>query len=193
MKINFGKYRGLDVKDIPLDYYRWLLLNVPQTTEYEWQDKAIDVIIAYEKIHNITPTRTKIVYDKKSTYDVLSGLLRYAILGKNKKDIVEIQERIDKECERIAESMEANLDNLEWLNKVLEKTGNQMRDTLEEARETLKTKVFINIYDLEAGHYERAFRNHREFVNDMLIKRRFYDLRKAKDSPLLKLFLKKIN
>ncbi len=224
-RIEFGKYRGMYVKNLPRGYYDWLVMNVPKTEEMteNWHSKAAEAIVIFEKIHRLAPTRhlktlisvntadttsmknmkktvkatdtdgiATTTQTKRPVYDVLTSLLMYAIREKNYNEIIKLRAALDGECERIAESMEANLDNLEWLNKVLEATGHPIEDTTNKAREVLKTKVHINIYDLEAGNYNKAFKNFNDFVNDMMVRRRFYNLNKAKESPLLKIFLRKI-
>ena len=51
--------------------------------------------------------------------------------------------------------MEKKLNNLFWLNERLLQFSEEQQVSIKKARKLLKTKVFINIYDLEAEKYEK--------------------------------------
>ena len=59
------------------------------------------------------------------------------------------------ERKRIGNNMENKLNNLLWLNDLLIKFGEKPQSSKTKALKLLKTKVFINIYDLEAEKYEK--------------------------------------
>ena len=62
---------------------------------------------------------------------------------------------IFNERERIGNNMETKLNNLLWLNDRLIQFGEEPQSSKTKALNLLKTKVFINIYDLEAEKYEK--------------------------------------
>jgi len=64
-------------------------------------------------------------------------------------------ENIFNERERIGNNMETKLNNLLWLNDRLIQFDEEPQSSKTKALDLLKTKVFINIYDLEAEKYER--------------------------------------
>jgi hypothetical protein len=97
--------------------------------------------------------------------------------------------KIVKEREHICETMEKNLNDLLWLNKILVLFGEEQQPSITKARRLLKAKVVINIYDLAEGKYEKRttrqklaeeLRNHPE---------RRFPLQQAKKYKVLKSFL----
>lgn len=86
-------------------------------------------------------------------------------------------------------SLENNLNNLEWINNILISTGNNSENTLKDACRSLKSKVFINIFDLIEGRYNRIFKTREELKKDIMITGRRFPINKAKNFPLLKFFL----
>ena len=64
-------------------------------------------------------------------------------------------DNIVSERETIGNNMENKLNNLLWLNDRLIQFGEEPQPSKTKAQKLLKTKVFINIYDLEAEKYER--------------------------------------
>ena len=70
------------------------------------------------------------------------------------EDIHVLIAKIVAERENICKTMEKNLNDLLWLNDKLMLFGEQPQPSKTKARRLLKTKVFINIYDLAAEKYE---------------------------------------
>jgi len=68
-------------------------------------------------------------------------------------------ENIMIERERIANDMNNNLNNLLWLNNTLIQFGEQPQPSKTKAKKLLKKKVFINIYDLYYGRYDKRTTN----------------------------------
>ena len=64
-------------------------------------------------------------------------------------------ENIVAEREKIGNNMENKLNNLLWLNDRLIQFGEEPQSSKTKALKLLETKVFINIYDLEAEKYEK--------------------------------------
>ena len=70
------------------------------------------------------------------------------------EDIHVLIAKIVAERENICKNMEKNLNDLLWLNEMLIIFGEEPQPSITKARRLLKTKVFINIYDLAAEKYE---------------------------------------
>ena len=70
------------------------------------------------------------------------------------EDIHILIAKIVAERENICKNMEKNLNDLVWLNEKLVLFGEEPQPSKTKARRLLKTKVFINIYDLAAEKYE---------------------------------------
>jgi hypothetical protein len=105
------------------------------------------------------------------------------------EDIHVLIAKIVEERDHIGETMEKNLNDLLWLNKILVLFGEQPQPSKTKARRLFKKKVFINIYDLVAEKYEmrttkqklaEELKNHPE---------RRFPLHKAKKYRLLTNFL----
>jgi hypothetical protein len=70
------------------------------------------------------------------------------------EDIHVLIAKIVEERDHIGETIEKNLNDLLWLNKILVLFGEEPQPSKTKARRLLKAKVFINIYDLVAEKYE---------------------------------------
>ena len=70
------------------------------------------------------------------------------------EDIHVLIAKIVAERENICKTMEKNLNDLAWLNKMLVLFGEEPQPSKTKALKVLKRKVFINIYDLAAEKYE---------------------------------------
>jgi hypothetical protein len=70
------------------------------------------------------------------------------------EDIHVLITKIVKEREHIGKTMEQNLNDLVWLNKILVLFGEEPQPSIRKALRLFKEKVFINIYDLVAEKYE---------------------------------------
>ena len=97
--------------------------------------------------------------------------------------------KIVKEREHICETMEKNLNDLLWLNKILVLFGEEQQPSITKARRLFKAKVFINIYDLVAEKYE--MRTTRSKLTEQLrdYPERRFPLEIAKKYKALKCFL----
>jgi hypothetical protein len=97
--------------------------------------------------------------------------------------------KIIEEREHICETMEKNLNDLAWLNEKLVLFGEEQQPSITKARRLLKAKVFINIYDLAAGKYEK--RTTRSKLTEQLrdYPERRFPLEIAKKYKALKCFL----
>ena len=96
------------------------------------------------------------------------------------------------EREKIGNELEKKLNDLIWLNARLVQFGEEQQLSKTQALKLLKTKVFINIYDLDAELYEKS-------TTKKLLKRQLrkhpetrYPLHCAKENETLKCFLIKI-
>ena len=100
--------------------------------------------------------------------------------------------KIITERERIGNAMEKNLNDLLWLNKMLLKFGEEPQPSKTKALKVLKTKVFINIYDLAAEKYEMRTTKQKliEQLRDYPEKR--FPLANAKKYKTLKWFLHRV-
>jgi hypothetical protein len=95
---------------------------------------------------------------------------------------------IKKEKIRVGESMDKKLDDLDWMNQFLSALGRAKEPSKGKARASLK-KVYINIYDMEEGKYDKLFKSLSELRKYSIKERLIYPLKKAKGSNL-KAFLK---
>ena len=110
----------------------------------------------------------------------------------NDETICTLIENIVIERERIGNNMENKLNNLLWLNDILIIFGEEPQSTKTKALKLLKSKVFINIYDLEAERYNCR-------ITKQLLKKelrnkpaRRFPLNIAKNNITLKCFLIKL-
>jgi hypothetical protein len=96
------------------------------------------------------------------------------------------------EREIIGNNIENKLNDLVWLNERLIQFGEKSQFTKTKALNLLKTKVFINIYDLESEKYER--RTTKKLLKKELRKNsdKRFPLCSAKENKTLKCFLIKM-
>ena len=101
-------------------------------------------------------------------------------------------ENIVTERETIGNNIENKLNNLLWLNDRLIQFGEEPQSTKTKALHLLKTKVFINIYDLDIEKYER--RTTIQLLKKELRKKRDrrFPLCSAKENKTLRCFLIKL-
>ena len=102
-------------------------------------------------------------------------------------------ENIVDEREKIGKNIENKLNDSLWLNDRLIQFGEEPQPSKTKALNLLKTKVFINIYDLEAEKYEKR-KTSKTLLKEELIENpdRRYPLRIAKKYETLKCFLIKL-
>ena len=96
------------------------------------------------------------------------------------------------EREKIGNELEKKLNDLIWLNARLVQFGEEQQLSKTQALKLLKTKVFINIYDLDSELYEK--RKTKKLLKTQLRKNpeTRYPLYCAKENETLKCFLIKI-
>ena len=96
------------------------------------------------------------------------------------------------ERERIGDNMEKKLNDLLWLNELLIQFGEETHSSKTQALKVLKTKVFINIYDLAAEQYKK--RTTKNLLRKELKEHpeRRYPLHSTKKNIILKTFLIKL-
>ena len=88
--------------------------------------------------------------------------------------------------------MENKLNDLLWLNDRLIQFGEETQSSKTKALKLLKTKIFINIYDLEAEKYERKTTKE-ELRKELREKRdRRFPLCSVKKNQTLRCFLIKL-
>ena len=99
---------------------------------------------------------------------------------------------IVSKIETISNNMENKLNDLLWLNERLIQFGEEPQSSKTKALKLLKTKVFINIYDLEEEKYER--RTTKELLRKEIRKNpdRRFPLCSAKENKTLRCFLIKL-
>jgi hypothetical protein len=103
-----------------------------------------------------------------------------------------LEKQISEENKSLGRKMEANLDDLNWLNNVLVKTGFNKEETEAQARASIKKNVLMNIYDLIDGNFKKNFDNFSDFRADITRRKKFFPLDEAKQDGLLKAFLKNV-
>mgnify|MGYP000359395675 CR=1 FL=1 len=106
------------------------------------------------------------------------------------RNIEDLKQQIADERSRVAEAMEANLDDLDWLNNVLDQCDLDPESTPAKARATIKKNIIINIYDLEKENFGARFKSFSDFLQDIHARKRYFPLQQAKENGHLKLFLK---
>jgi len=113
------------------------------------------------------------------------------ILTKNDNDIRILIKDIEFEQNEIGKNLDSKLNDLLWLNEQLVRFGEQSQVSKNKALKILQTKVFINIYDLNGGRYEKRT------TKQLLIKDmnkncdRIFPLAVAKKHFTLKCYLRK--
>jgi len=110
----------------------------------------------------------------------------------NNDIIYSLIESIIIERNTIGNNLEVKLNNLMWLNDCLIKFNEEPQLTKQKALKLLKSKVFINIYDLESEIYDK--RTTKEILRKELRKKRErrFPLNFAKENITLKFFLIKL-
>ena len=105
------------------------------------------------------------------------------------EDIHVLIVKIVEEQDHIGKTMEKNLNDLLWLNKILVLFGEEPQPSIRKAFRLFKEKVFINIFDLIAEQYEMRT-THSKLVEELKNhpERRF-PLQIAKKYRALKFFL----
>ena len=107
-------------------------------------------------------------------------------------DMFDLMANVEIERQLIANKLETNLNNHKWLNKMLIKFGEKPQSSYKKALNELKTKVFINIYDLANEEYNKKT-TYKNLVKDLTENpSRRFPLSYAKNKPTLKFFLVKI-
>lgn len=96
---------------------------------------------------------------------------------------------IVSELEKIGFEMEHKLNDLVWLNYTLLQFGEEPQPSITKARKYLKKNVFINMFDLHTGKYDK--RTTRDLLRKELINKpeRRFPLQIAKRHITLKCFL----
>jgi len=107
--------------------------------------------------------------------------------------IHKLVENILIERERIADDMNKKLNDLLWLNNALIQFGEQPQPSKTKAKNLLKRKVFINIYDFNEERYNK--RTTKKLLKEDLFENedRLFPLSIAKQLIHLKSFLIDIN
>jgi hypothetical protein len=108
------------------------------------------------------------------------------------EDVHNLIVKIVKEREHICETMEKNLNDLLWLNKILVLFGEEQQPSITKARRLLKAKVVINIYDLIAGKYEKRTTSEKLAEELRNYPERRFPLQRAKKYKVLKSFLLRV-
>ena len=110
----------------------------------------------------------------------------------NDDTIQTLIKNIVSERETIGNNMENKLNNLLWLNDRLIQFGEEPQSTKTKALHLLKTKVFINIYDLDTEKYERM--TTKQLLKKELRKKRDkrFPLCDTKENKMLRCFLIKL-
>jgi hypothetical protein len=134
---------------------------------------------------------------KKIEFDEMFRLINNQKYEEIKKivDDENIQTLIDdilNERKKIGNELEKKLNDLIWLNERLLQFGEEPQLSKTQALKLLKTKVFINMYDLDAELYEK--RTTKKLLKTQLRKHpeTRYPLYCAKENETLKCFLIKI-
>ena len=152
------------------------------------------MMTVYESL--ISDLKNKLI-NKKIKYSNVFSLIR----NKNYDNIIEITDdktipsliyNIVCEIETIGNNMEKKLNDLLWLNDRLIQFGEEPQSSKTKALNLLKTKVFINIYDLEAEKYEKRT-NIQDLIKDLRKNpERCFPLWIAKENITLRYFLTEI-
>lgn len=108
------------------------------------------------------------------------------------EDVHNLIVKIVEEREHICETMEKNLNDLLWLNKILVLFGEEQQPSITKARRLLKAKVVINIYDLIAEKYEKRTTSQKLAEELRKYPERRFPLQQAKKYKVLKNFLLRV-
>jgi hypothetical protein len=115
------------------------------------------MITKYEKLINKIKLKLK---NKNIKFNDIFNLINNEkydeIIEKiNDDTILNLINDMINERERIGHNIELKLNNLLWLNERLIQFGEEPQISKTKALQVLRTKVFINIYDLDADLYEK--------------------------------------
>jgi len=109
----------------------------------------------------------------------------------NDATILTLIKDIELERVKIGNNLEKKLNNLLWLNNILIQCNEEPQPTKTKAIKMLKSRVFINIYDLEAENFEK--RTTKDLLKkELKNKANRFPLQSAKENETLKCFLIKI-
>jgi hypothetical protein len=114
------------------------------TTKYE---KLINKIKLKLKPKNINFNEIFNLINNKKYDEIIEKI--------NNDTIHDLINNMINERERIGRNIELKLNNLLWLNDKLIQFGEEPQISKTKALHVLRTKVFINIYDLDADLYEK--------------------------------------
>jgi len=115
------------------------------------------MITKYEKLINKIKLKLKYKNIKfNDIFNLINNEKYDEIIEKiNDDTILNLINDMINERERIGHNIELKLNNLLWLNERLIQFGEEPQISKTKALQVLRTKVFINIYDLEADLYEK--------------------------------------
>jgi len=139
-------------------------------------DKIIHNLIInqeYNKIFDITDDEREAILINDKEYNAIHVLIA----------------KIIAQRENIGNTMEKNLNDLLWLNKMLVLFGEQPQPSITKALKVLKTKVFINIFDLAAEKYEMRTTKQKLIEQLRNYPEKRFPLANAKKYKTLKCFL----
>ena len=115
------------------------------------------MITKYEKLINKITLKLKYKNIKfNDIFNLINNEKYDEIIEKiNDDTILNLINDMINERERIGHNIELKLNNLLWLNERLIQFGEEPQISKTKALQVLRTKVFINIYDLDADLYEK--------------------------------------
>lgn len=98
---------------------------------------------------------------------------------------------LSHELDRVKNSLCAKLENLDTLNELLIKLKIQIQPSITKVKKELK-KIYINIFDLEAGLYHKQFSDKKSFQKYTKKYKLFYPLEEAKNNLQFKYILQNL-
>jgi hypothetical protein len=115
------------------------------------------MITKYEKLINKIKLKLKYKNIKfNDIFNLINNEKYDEIIEKiNDDTILNLINDMINERERIGHNIELKLNNLLWLNERLIQFGEEPQISKTKALHVLRTKVFINIYNLDADLYEK--------------------------------------
>ena len=122
----------------------------------------------YEKLINKLKLNLKYKNIKfNDIFNLINNEKYDEIIEKINDDIIHdlINDMIN-ERERIRCNLEIKLNNLLWLNEKLIQFGEEPQISKSKALQVLRTKVFINIYNLDADFYKKEKTTHALLIKD---------------------------
>ena len=126
------------------------------------------MITKYEKLINKITLKLKHKNIKfNEIFNLINNEKYDEIIEKiNDDTILNLINDMINERERIGHNIELKLNNLLWLNERLIQFGEEPQISKTKALQVLRTKVFINIYDLDADLYEKEKTTHALLMKD---------------------------